>query len=67
MSTIKTVTMTMQEIINVLDAINPNAFDLLNSALQEKVINDIGGDEWLKTFDSDNWNIKLNLNYEVTK
>jgi hypothetical protein len=67
MSNIKTVTMTMQEIINVLDAINPNAFDLLNSALQEKVINDIGGDAWLKTFDSDNWNIKLNLNYEVTK
>jgi hypothetical protein len=67
MSNIKTVTMTMQEIINVLDAIHPNAFDLLNSALQEKVINDIGGDEWLKTFDSDNWNIKLNLNYEVAK
>lgn len=63
--TIKTVTLTMQEIINVLDPLNPNAFDLLNSALQEKVINDIGEDAWLDTFDSDNWNMKLNLNYEA--
>jgi hypothetical protein len=64
---IKTVNLTMQEIIDILDPINPDAFNLLNNALQEKVINDIGEDAWLKTFDSDEWNIKLSLNYEVEK
>jgi len=60
----KTVNLSMQEIINILDPIHQNAFDLLNNAIQEKLIDQIGEERWLKTFDSDNWNIKLNLNYE---
>jgi hypothetical protein len=59
----KTVSLTHQEIINILDAIHPNAYDLLQSAIENKAIDELGEDAWLKRWETGNWDIKLNLNY----
>jgi len=57
----KTITLSQQEIIDVLDKIHPDAYDLLQSAIESKAIDQIGGEAWLKRWESDNWDIKLNL------
>jgi len=59
----KTVNLSIEEIISILDPLNQSAYDKLQSALEEKVSKDIGEDQWLKVWNSDDWTINLTLNY----
>lgn len=59
----KTVNLNIGEIISILDPLNPNAYDKLQSALEEKVSKDIGEEQWLKVWNSDDWTVTLTLNY----
>lgn len=60
-----TVNLTQGEIIKILDSINPNAYDILQSAIEEKAIDRSGGEAWLKKWESGNWKLELNLTYEA--
>jgi hypothetical protein len=61
---IKTVSLSQSELINILDAIHPNAYDLMQTALEEKAIEESGGEAWLKKWETGRWEVKLNLTYE---
>lgn len=52
------------EIIDVLDKVHCNAYDLLQSAIEDKAIDQLGSEAWLKRWESGNWNLKLVLTYE---
>lgn len=61
----QTVTLSQSEIIAILDALHPNAYDLLQTAIEEKAINKSGEESWLRKWESGNWKIELNLTYEA--
>ena len=63
--TYQTVTLTQSELIKILDAINPNAYDLMQSAIENKAIDKSGEETWLKKWESGNWKLELNLTYEA--
>ena len=59
-----TVSLSMNEIIAILDPIHQEAYFKLFTALEDKVMETIGEDKWLKVWNSDDWRIKLTLEYE---
>ena len=59
-----TVTLSMNEIVAILDPFNQDAYNNLQMALEEKVSKNIGDDKWLEIWNSDCWRIKLTLEYE---
>ena len=59
----KTISMSMGEIIATLDPINQEAYDKLQTAIQAKAIKQMGEDGWLKVWNSDEWRITLKLDY----
>jgi hypothetical protein len=59
----KTISMSMGEIIAILDQINPEAYDKLQNAIESKVIEQIGENSWLKIWNSDEWRITLKLDF----
>ena len=61
----ETVTLTQGELIKILDAINPNAYDLMQSAIENKAIDKSGEETWLNKWESGNWKLELNLTYEA--
>ena len=63
--TYQTVTLTQGELIKILDAINPNAYDLMQSAIENKAIDKSGEEAWLNKWESGNWKLELNLTYEA--
>jgi len=63
--TYDTVTLTQGEMIKILDSIHPNAYDLLQSAIENKAIDKSGEAAWLKKWESGNWKLELNLTYEA--
>ena len=63
--TYETVTLTQGELIKILDAINPNAYDLMQSAIENKAIDKSGEETWLKKWETGNWKLELNLTYEA--
>jgi hypothetical protein len=63
----KTISLTIGEIIAALDPVDPNAFDNLYKALEAKAITEIGLDNWLKVWESDNWTVKTQLFFEEGK
>ena len=60
----QTVTLNQSELIAILDAINPNAYDIMQTAIEEKAINKSGEESWLRKWQTGNWKIELNLTYE---
>jgi len=60
----KTVSLSMNEIIAILDPINQDAYNRLQLALETKVGADIGDEKWLRVWNSDEWRIKLTLEYD---
>jgi hypothetical protein len=59
-----TVSLNMYEIIEILDPLNQNAYDKLQSKLEEKLCKLISEDKWLEIWDSGNWSIDMTLNIE---
>lgn len=59
----KTVSLNIGEIISILDPLSPDAYDKLVRALEKKVVKNLGEDQWLKVWNSDDWTVNLILNY----
>jgi len=59
----KAVSLNIGEIIAILDPLNPDAYDKLEQALGAKVIKEMGEEQWLKVWESDDWTMNLTLNY----
>jgi len=61
----KTVSLSMNEIIAILDPLNQNAYDKLQQALEQKAIAVLGDEvSWLALWNSDEWAIKLDLTFD---
>jgi hypothetical protein len=61
----KTVSLSMNEIIAILDPLNQDAYDKLQQALEQKAIAVLGDEvSWLALWDSDEWNIRLDLTFD---
>jgi hypothetical protein len=60
----RTVNLSQLELINILDAIHPNAYDLMQAEIENKAIDELGERAWLDRWESGNWNLKLTLTYE---
>ena len=60
----KTVSLSMNEIIAILDPINQDAYNKLQQALEAKAIEVLGDDvSWICVWGSDEWKIKLDLTF----
>ena len=59
----KTVSLNIGEIISILDPLSPDAYDKLEQALGAKIAEEIGEEQWLKVWNSDDWTMNLVLNY----
>ena len=57
-------TLTMYEMMEILDPFNPNAYDKLQSALEQKICKSMSEDEWLLNWEKGNWEIEMSINFE---
>jgi uncharacterized protein YfbU (UPF0304 family) len=57
-------TLTMYEMMEILDPVNPNAYDKLQNALEQKICKSMSEDQWLSTWESGNWEIEMSINFE---
>jgi hypothetical protein len=60
----KTVKLTLKEIIAILDPLQRNAYDKLQYALEKKAMAEIGEENWLKVWNSDEWQINMELIFD---
>lgn len=56
------VTLNMYEMMEILDKLNQNAYDKLQSALEQKLCKTIHEDDWLQIWESGNWDVEMVLN-----
>ena len=49
------------QIIEILDAINQDAYDILQQALEVKLMNLLGEDVWLDAWEAGRWKIEMRL------
>jgi acetyl-CoA carboxylase carboxyltransferase component len=63
----QTVNLSLNEVIAILDPLNANAYDKLQQALEKKAIALVGEDSWLNAWNSDEWAVSLNLEFNVNK
>ena len=49
------------EMIEILDSVHQNAYDKLQSALEDKICKSISEDEWLKIWESGDWEIEMSI------
>ncbi len=56
-------TLNMYEMMEILDPVNQNAYDKLQSALEEKICKSMSEDQWLSTWESGNWEIEMSINF----
>ena len=57
-------TLTMYEMMEILDPVNPNAYDKLQSALEQKICKSMSEDKWLLNWEKGNWEIEMSINFE---
>ena len=57
-------TLNMYEMMRVLDPINQNAYDKLQSALEDKICKTMTTSEWLDIWDEDNWEIEMSISWK---
>jgi|APMed6443717190_1056831.scaffolds.fasta_scaffold1306679_2 hypothetical protein len=57
-------TLNMYEIMEILDPVNQNAYDKLQSALEQKICKTMSEDEWLSAWEKGNWEIEMSINFE---
>jgi uncharacterized protein YfbU (UPF0304 family) len=49
----------MYEMMEILDPLNQNAYDKLQSELEKKICKTITEDEWLRIWEDGNWKIDM--------
>lgn len=54
-------TLNMYEMMEVLDPINQNAYDKLQSALEAKICKAMPEDKWLSIWESGDWDIEITI------
>jgi hypothetical protein len=54
----------MYEMMEILDPVNQNAYDKLQSALEQKICQSMPEDEWLSIWEKGNWEIEMSINFE---
>jgi hypothetical protein len=60
----KTVKLSLRELIAILDPLNPNAFDKVYRALEKKAIQEVGEENWLEIWNSDEWQVNAELIFD---
>jgi hypothetical protein len=60
----KTVKLSLRELIAILDPLNPNAFDKIYRALEKKAILEVGEENWLEIWNSDEWQVNAELIFD---
>lgn len=60
-------TLSMYEMMEILDPINQNAYDKLQSALEQKICKTMPTNEWLDIWDTSEWNIELSISFDNIK
>ncbi len=55
-------TLNMYEMMEILDPINQNAYDKLQSALEQKICKTMSEDEWLSLWEDSEWEIEMTIN-----
>ena len=55
------VKLNMYEMMEILDTLNQNAYDKLQSALEQKLCKTIHEDDWIKIWESGEWDIEMVL------
>ena len=51
------------EMIEILDSIHQNAYDKLQSALEQKVLKTMSEEEWLAIWNTGNWTIETSISF----
>ena len=51
------------EMIEILDSIHQNAYDKLQSALEQKVLKTMSEEEWLAIWDTGKWTIETSISF----
>jgi hypothetical protein len=54
----------MYEMMEILDPINQNAYDKLQSALEQKICKAMPEDSWLSAWNRGDWEIEMSINFE---
>ena len=57
-------TLNMYEMMQILDPINQNAYDKIQSALEQKICKAMPEDEWLSAWESGKWSIEMSIEFE---
>ena len=52
------------EMIEILDSIHQNAYDKLQSALEQKILETMSEEEWLAIWDSGKWTIETSITFK---
>jgi len=60
----KTVKLSLREIIAILDPMQRDAYDKLQRALEKKAMAEIGEENWLKVWNSDEWQVNMELIFD---
>lgn len=51
----------MYEMIDILDKLNQNAYDKLQSALEQKICKDMTEEQWLDIWQSEGYEIEMTI------
>ncbi len=57
----KTFNLNMYEMMEILDKLNQNAYDKLQSALEEKICKNMTEEQWLEIWESGDWEIEMSI------
>ncbi len=57
----KAVNINMYEMMEILDELHPNAYDKLQSILEQKLCKEMEEKDWLKVWESGEWSIETTL------
>ena len=52
------------EMIEILDSVHQNAYDKLQSALEQKVLQTMTEDEWLAIWNTGEWTIETSITFK---
>jgi uncharacterized protein YfbU (UPF0304 family) len=63
----KTFKLNMYEMIDILDKLNQNAYDKLQSALEQKICKDMTEEQWLDIWQSEGYEIEMTIKLKDNK